>query len=194
VTVLHSKSKYSHEPTLLAGVFPGGRSVIWRDWYTHRVVVPTAGGPTRLQAPLGHINVHIRDKTVLLLHSKPAYTIAETREGPFSLLLSLGKDGSAFGSAYLDDGESFPPGPATRLQFLVPVGGGKLRVTPRGTFGIDQLLEKVVILGVPAKPKSVTVNGKKVIADSWKWIAETNEVTVQNIGGNLNRPLDIIWG
>ena len=41
---------------------------------------------TTLDAPLGHIPVHMREGAALLLHSRPAYTIAETRDGAYALL------------------------------------------------------------------------------------------------------------
>ena len=51
--------------------------------------------------------MHIRDGSALLLHAAPAYTIHDTRAGPYSLLVSQAADGYAFGTAYLDDGETF---------------------------------------------------------------------------------------
>ncbi len=101
------------------GIFPGRGQVIWRDWYTQERVNASIGTNTTLDAPLGHINVHIRDGAALLLHSSPAYTVEETRQGPFSLLVSLSSAGEAFGTAFLDDGVSFPPGPSTTVTFNV---------------------------------------------------------------------------
>ena len=44
----------------VSGVFPGRGAVTWRDWHTHaRVAAPTDGTPLVLDAPLGHINVHV---------------------------------------------------------------------------------------------------------------------------------------
>ncbi|KAJ7870218.1 hypothetical protein B0H13DRAFT_1634879, partial [Mycena leptocephala] len=41
------------------------------------------------------------------------YAVEETRQGPFSLLVTQSGNGSAFGSTYLADGVSDPPGPST---------------------------------------------------------------------------------
>ncbi|EEB88561.1 hypothetical protein MPER_13542, partial [Moniliophthora perniciosa FA553] len=56
------------------------------------------------------------------------YTIEETRQGPFSLLVSLSQSGDAFGSSYLDDGLSSPPGPNTTITFMV--SNKELNITP----------------------------------------------------------------
>ena len=85
--------------------------------WTHAVVDATPAGNTTLSAPISHINVHIRDGSILLLHQEPAYTIYETREGPYSLLVSLNTAGTASGNAYVDDGESYPPGANRILNF-----------------------------------------------------------------------------
>ena len=110
--------------TTVAGVFPGRGNTIWRDWYTHKAVnvSSTPGATVTLDAPLGHINVHIRDGSAILLHAKPGYTTTETREGPYELLVSLDKQGRAFGTAYVDDGESVPPTPHTNLKFWAEGG------------------------------------------------------------------------
>ncbi|TFY77203.1 hypothetical protein EWM64_g6809 [Hericium alpestre] len=86
------------------GIFPGRGQIIWRDWYTHEVVNATAGAPTTLAAPLGHIPVHVRDGAAILLHSQPGYTTNETRASPYALLVSLGVDGRAFGTPFRKPG------------------------------------------------------------------------------------------
>jgi hypothetical protein len=96
----------------VAGVFPGRGRSVWRDWYTHEVVDAAPGANVTLAAPLGHINVHVRDGAAILLHAAPAYTVAETRRGPFELLVTQAADGVAMGEAYVDDGESVPPTPS----------------------------------------------------------------------------------
>ncbi|KXN85898.1 hypothetical protein AN958_10740 [Leucoagaricus sp. SymC.cos] len=52
-------------------------------------LIANSGQPTTLPAPLTHINVHVRDGSVPLLHATPAYTIEETRKGSYSLLVCL---------------------------------------------------------------------------------------------------------
>jgi alpha-glucosidase len=174
--------------TSLAGIFPGRGSVIWRDWYTHDVVNATPGANTTLPAPLGHINVHLRDGSAILLHAQPAYTIEETRQGPFSLLVSQGADGKAFGTAFIDDGISNPPGPSKTLSF---VGSkGQLQIRAKGTFDIKQTLQDITILGVN-RPTTVTLQGETV--KKWAYFEAQQKLVISGVNGDLNEPVSLSW-
>jgi alpha-glucosidase len=173
--------------TTVDGIFPGRGSVIWRDWFTHDVVKTNSGKNTTLQAPLGHINVHIRSGSAMLLHAKPSYTTTESRGAPYSMLVSLGSDGKADGSAYIDDGESVLPTPSRKLAFKVD--GSKLTIGSEGDFKVDQKLDEIVILGVQ-KPRSFTVNGadKKFDYEDGK-----KKLVVKGCGLDLNRAVEVTW-
>ena len=120
------------------------------------MVNASIGVNTTLSAPLGTINVHVRDGSAILLHSQPAYTIEETRQGPYSLLVSQAADGYAFGTAYIDDGETVPPTPNSTLTFKAREG--ELTVAHHGTFEIIQKLDTITVLGAK-RPASVKLNG-----------------------------------
>ncbi|KAJ3574598.1 hypothetical protein NP233_g1666 [Leucocoprinus birnbaumii] len=170
------------------GLFPGRGNVIWRDWYTHQVVQTTPGQLTTLSAPLNHINVHIRDGSALLLHSTPAYTIEETRRGPYSLLISLSPNQQAFGTAYIDDGDSYPPGPNKTLTFISTEG--QLRLLSRGTYHVAQRLQEITILGVSARPHSVTFGDKSLP----QWIyQEALDKLVVVVNLDLNKEEVLQW-
>ncbi|KAH9475774.1 Alpha-glucosidase [Psilocybe cubensis] len=175
--------------TTVSGVFPGRGSVIWRDWYTHDVLKTTPGQPTTLSAPLGHINVHIRGGSVILLHAQPAYTIEETRQGPFSLLVSLNAQGLAQGSAYLDDGISNPPGPSRNLVFKATKN--ELTVSGSGGFQVGPKLQDITILGVGSKPKSVSANNR--IVSSWTYAPQQAKLVALGVNVTLNQPLTLKW-
>jgi alpha-glucosidase len=119
---------------------------------------------TTLSAPLGNINVHIRDGAAILLHLQPAYTIEETRQGPYSLLVSQTAEGYAFGTAYIDDGVSYPPGPNRTLVFQVQ--RGNVRIESHGSFEVRQKLREVVVLGT-TRPRKVSVGGGVVVGWSF---------------------------
>lgn len=173
----------------MLGIFPGRNGVIWRDWYTHGVVDANSGSYTTLAAPLGHINVHIRDGSAILLHAQPAYTIAETREGPYSLLISLSAEGQAFGTAYIDDGISSPPGPNKILTFTV--AKGQARISVDGPFDVVPRLQQVTVLGVDRKPSKVFLQGKSI--KDWKYIEKTEELIASDLDGDLNKSLSLVW-
>jgi alpha-glucosidase len=170
------------------GIFPGRGSVVWRDWYTHNVVDAPAGSNTTLSAPLGHINIHVRDGSAILLHAKPAYTIEETRRGPYSLLVSLTPDGHAFGSAYIDDGESDPPGPSKTVMFTAKEG--KLRIKSDGSFHVRQLVKDITLLGVE-KPKEVLIPGQKVA--NWQYMEAQRKLVMNGVDVDLNKGATLVW-
>lgn len=173
---------------LYLGLFPGRGSVVWRDWYTHDVVKSTPGTLTTLSAPLGHINVHIRDGAAILLHAQPGYTIEETRQGPYSLLVSQSSAGIAHGTAYIDDGISSPPGPSRILAFSAVKNA--VYISVEGTFRIAQTLANIAVLGVGASPSSVSLNGRKV--GNWTYAVQQAKLVVE-VNADLNQPISLQW-
>ncbi|THU98209.1 hypothetical protein K435DRAFT_885246 [Dendrothele bispora CBS 962.96] len=170
-------------------ILPGGDNVVWRDFYTHAAVSPTVGNTVTLPAPLGHINVHVRDESVILLHAKPAYTTEKTRQGPYSLLCSVGSNGQAFGSAFIDDGISNPPGDNTTITFTV--SNNTLRINPVGAFQITQMLQEITVLGVPdPETRNVSVQGRSL---AWTYFGNLRKLSITNVSIDLNEPQVIEW-
>ena len=182
--------------TTVSAIFPGRGTVSWRDWYTHARVpdAPTDGRPfnATLAAPLGHINVHVRDGAALLLHARPGYTTAETRAGPYALLVSADAHGRAAGSAYVDDGETMPPTPNATLAFAA--APGELRLTARGDYQVRSRLETVTVLGAGrAAPASVRVDGREVARGDWEFDAGLERLVVSRLSVDLNEGATLTW-
>ena len=184
----------------LSGHFPGRGKTIWRDWYTHEEVQQhTDGSPVELDAPLGHINVHIRGGSVILLRSRPGYTIQDTRKSPFKLLVSLSGDENATGWANLDDGVSVPladnarpSGSRTELSF--EAGSGRLTSKVQGGFKIEQKLEEIVVLGVRRKPTKVTILRRALNKNDWSFDQAKSKLAITIRGGiNLNAVIAVTW-
>ncbi|KAI0933026.1 hypothetical protein AcW1_000034 [Taiwanofungus camphoratus] len=172
------------------GIFPGRGRVVWRDWYTHDVVHAAVGTNTTLSAPLGHINVHVRDGSAILLHAQPAYTVAETRQGPYSLLVSLTTDGYAFGTAYIDDGESLPPTPNTTVTFTAKKN--ELYIIAHGSFDVTQKLDTITVLGAGQNiPTSVTIQSKQHV--DWEFSREKNKLSITGLDLDINVNTTISW-
>ena len=184
---LHYISKYDAAQRG-TGIFPGRGRTTWRDWYTHAVVNANVGTNTTLEAPLSHINVHIRDGSAILLHSQPGYTITETQASPYTLLISLSTDGYASGNAYFDDGETIPPTPNRTAEFHVK--SGSLRISSVGTFHVGPKLENVTVLGAQKPSKGVTANGKAV--KQWKY-TQQKELLISELEVDLNSDVTIEW-
>jgi alpha-glucosidase len=153
------------------------------------VVENVPGRPVTFASPLSHINVHVRDGSIILLHAKPAYTIEETRQGPYSLLVSQSSQGLAFGTAYIDDGISNPPGPNRILKFLST--SNEVVISAEGDFTIEQKLRDITVLGVNYEPTSVTLNGRMV--GNWTYAQRQNKLVAHEIDADLNVPLSLEW-
>lgn len=177
-------------------IFPGRCNVIWRDWWTHAVIPLSnnSGATTKvtIAAPLGHINVHIRGGSILLLHAKPAYTIYETRSGPYELLVSLDGEGNACGDAFVDDGDGAFDGTDLGKNLVFKAGGGKLSVrSGTGSYHIGQSLERVTVLGVGEKPQKVVVQGQGVTG--WQYDGTIGELDIGCFSVDLNGDVDVSW-
>ncbi|KAI0033893.1 glycosyl hydrolases family 31-domain-containing protein [Vararia minispora EC-137] len=169
------------------GIFPGRGNVVWRDWYTHEIVNATAGTNTTLDAPLGHIPVHIRDGAALLLHIQPGYTTNETRAAPYALLLALDGTGAAFGNAYIDDGVSNPgvDGTIANRSLTFTVGNGTLSVRGAGEFKVLQPVARVTVLGVSTPPTNVSENVT--------YEADLGRVNITGLALDLNEDTTLSW-
>jgi len=60
-----------------------------------------------------------------------------------------------------------------------------------GNYEIPQKLSTITLLAVTSKPGSVTLNGKTVSNVTYK--AETDEVIVGGLAGNLNEAWELKW-
>lgn len=99
------------------GIFPGiGQGTRWYDWYTLQEVKNVQPNENvTMNAPLEHINIHIRGGSILALQ-KPGNTTTATRTKPYSLVVAPDEHGQASGSLYLDDGESIDPVDKTLVE------------------------------------------------------------------------------
>lgn len=104
------------------------------------------------------------------------------------MLISLSSDLQAFGSAYIDDGDSFPPGPHKTLTFTGVKG--ELRLNSHGAFDIAQKLRDITVLGVPTRPRSVTLGNKTV--SGWTYDNASNRLIIQ-VDLNLNKQATLRW-
>lgn len=112
-----------------------------------------------MYATSSHINVHIRPGTVLALYKNPGYTVFETAQSPYTLLISLDDAGQAHGEMYYDDGETQWTDKAPGITVIFDVADGKLTTdVVHGTYSIPQRLTDIVVLGVSKKPSNVFSN------------------------------------
>lgn len=152
-----------------------------------QVLTPTDGKFT-FPAPLGHIPVALKSSSMLLLHAEPSYTIHETRQKPFSLLVSLAADGTAGGTAYVDDGESV--GSAFKLLGL-SASDNRISATTEGDYNVEQPLAMVTVLGVGQKPERVKFSG--VATTDFTYDQATQKLVVKGLAGDLNSAWELLY-
>ncbi|KZV87042.1 glycoside hydrolase family 31 protein [Exidia glandulosa HHB12029] len=170
------------------GIFPGLSSgTVWRDRYTHQLV-PRNSRTVTLDAPLGHINVHVRSGAALLLHATPGYTLSELRNGSYEIVVVLDEAGFASGKVYLDDGLSDPPGAHTYLHIEGRRDFVEL-VTRPSRWTIVPALQTVTVLGVKARPVEVHLRvmfGPRKALHNWTYEDELQRLVVNGLRIDLN--------
>ena len=148
-----------------------------------------------LAAPLGHIPVLVRSGAALLLHSQPAYTTRACAAAPYALLVSLGRDGRAYGTTLIDDGETQLPddilSPSRLLTF--DVQNGQVAITGQGTFGVDQPLDVLTVLGMDKAPRRVRVNGVVLSAPNWIYSPMVQRLVISGLSIDLNERAEVVW-
>ncbi|KZT24334.1 glycoside hydrolase family 31 protein [Neolentinus lepideus HHB14362 ss-1] len=86
-----------------------------------------------------------------------------------------------FGTAYIDDGVSYPPGPNATVTFSVC--SGKLEIKREGTYEVGSKVTSLTVLGVQ-KPNSVSILGKKVASEQWEYTAGVERNDLSQGSGN----------
>lgn len=141
-----------------------------------------------LDAPLGHLPVHIREGAAILTYSRPGYTIAETMRSPTTLVVFQAHDGYAFGHAYFDDGESMPPTPHRDVWFRA--SAGRIDIESQGDFEGVPRLESVTVLNAP-EPVRVRVDGREV--HDWEYLPTLQKLVIHGLDIDLKDRTVIEW-
>lgn len=147
--------------------------------FFHRRVYPAAtkGHNVTIDTPLDEIPLLIEGGNILPTRERVRRTSSLMWEDPFTLTVALGKDGSAKGQLYLDDGETyaFEKGEHVHraFSFTSSAKGGSLHCSAFSKYDSENHyakkiahvgVERIIILGAN-KPSLVTVAGKSVDFD-----------------------------
>ena len=148
-----------------------------------------------LAAPLSHIPVLVRSGAALLLHSQPAYTTRESATAPFALLVSLGRDGLAYGTALIDDGETLLPDdiPSPSRVLTFDVRDGQVVIAGQGEFAVEQPLDVLTVLGIGKAPRRVRLNGVVLPAPKWLYSPAVQRLVVSGLSIDLNGRAVVVW-
>jgi alpha-glucosidase len=108
-------------------------------------------------------------------------------------LVTLDTSGSAFGTAYVDDGESNPgvDGTIANRTLTFSVSGGTLSVQSTGDFEASQPVDSIVILGVGSAPSAVTVTGSTNATVTYN--ATLQRANITGLALDLNEGASLSW-
>ncbi|KAK8861244.1 hypothetical protein IAR55_002063 [Kwoniella newhampshirensis] len=176
----------------VSGLFPTSNGVFWVDWWTHKKVDTSGGENVTLTLPLGEIGVHVRSGSVILVYDQAGYTIADTREGGYGILVVLDGKGYAEGVAKVDDGASLPVTEQTCLTFTAK-NRSCLTSAPNGNYTIGGKLKTITIVGVWKVPKKVTFNGHVMDGHKVKYDSQTGTVRIKGVEGDLSSGWEVKW-
>jgi alpha-glucosidase len=197
MSTLPSKLNFFSAHTLEIGILPGHGQVIWRDWYSHATVnqenpPSTSGNGSNmvivdLDAPLGHIPILVHSPgAALLLHSQPGYTAHASAALPYAVFISLSREGNAYGTAIVGDGET----ETTQSRTLVFNAHDK---TPENStsgedvFEVVQPLGVITILGIDRAPKRVRMDGMVIPTRKWVFDSAVQCLVVSGLSIDLDR-------
>lgn len=168
-------------------VFPdaGGK---WRNVFDYSSLDVQPNTNVTIEAPLSTINVHLRPGKALLTHSKPAYTVYETAQSPFGLVVNLDYNGEAKQSFYLDDGAT--PAPAPNSTMTVCASNKTVKGSMEGQYKVSQNLAYVVVLDVKQKPNGVSVCGNEA---QFSWDSDKSILNVTGLSTDLNSGWELSW-
>jgi alpha-glucosidase len=202
--------------TTVGGIFPGmNAGEVWYDWYNQSVIAAQTSPNITIDAPLGHIPVYIRGGSILPTQ-QAGLTTAASRKNPWGLLVALSMDNSAMGSLYVDDGESLNPNATLSVEVSFPfyidfvlrsletntaqfqATTSTLTATPSGTYNETIALANVTIMGVTAKPSSVSFAGSN-LANGWSYNSTSKVLAVTQLDGYTksgawSAPWTLKWG
>lgn len=118
---------------------------VFYDWYTQAQVQGNGSYVTVADQQLTDIPLYLRGGSIVPLRAESANTTTALREKDFVLLIALGRNGTASGRLYLDDGVSLEQNGTTLVEFSY--ADGKLVAEGSFGYGVGVVVSSVTVLG-----------------------------------------------
>ncbi len=130
------------------------------DFTTFAPIVGNGSEVTLTDVNYTQIPVYIRSGTIVPLRVKSAMTTAELREQDLEVVIAIGRDGTARGNLYLDDGVSLVQESSTWITFTY----ANKTLSVDGSFGYqtESRLKQLRLLGIDSEPTTVMAGGERV--------------------------------
>jgi len=136
-------------------------------WYDFDTLQPTIGPCTvEIATPLSKVPVFYRGGKIVPTRQRQRRSTTQQANDPFTLFVAPDADGNAEGTLYLDDGKSFDYEKKNAydvIHYNLKRDGALTLTGSTKTHGYQTSvgIERIVIMGVSARPSSVTVAAGK---------------------------------
>jgi len=121
------------------------------DWYSGKRIEGQGRNIKVDGVGLTDIPLYLKGGVIVPLRTEGAMTTDELRQRDFELVVPVGKDGTAKGRLYIDDGVSLVQKGVTDVEFKY--AKGKLTVKGKFRFGGKLKIKKITVLGKGKKGK-----------------------------------------
>ena len=118
---------------------------VFYDFYTLKRIDGRGKSIKVTGQSLTDIPLFLRGGTIVPFRVKSGMTTQEVRKEHFELIVALGRDGTAKGELYLDDGESLHPDKVSWMTFAYD--GGQLSIDGVFEYEAESRIVKVTVLG-----------------------------------------------
>jgi len=176
------------------GYFPAGKFYSYFN-YTD-VIQSSTGQAVTLEAPISTIPLHIRAGYIIPTQT-PAYTVAETRANPYTLLVALQSDNAqATGDLYIDDGLSQDAPQQDYTYIKYQCGSKKLTATISGkvhSFGSTQKLDTIKLIGVTSQPSAVIFNSVQLGSSQVQFDKSQKLLTITSLTQPMVKEFVLSW-
>lgn len=181
--------------TSIEVTFPGHNEV----WYDVKGMRTFEGGSTNkfTDITMATVPVFQRGGSIIPYKFRLRRSSAQMANDPFTLLVALDNDAKATGELYFDDAISYDYERQHKfVHRLFSFGNNKLTsrtMEPKATFETKAWLERVIVYGVKAEPKSVKLEySKQSTMLEFNYDPNGRTLLIRKPGVNINVDFDLI--
>ena len=130
--------------------FPRAR---WYDLHTYTEMMET--GRVNVKTQENYVPAFIKGGNIITLQERQRRSSEMMKQDPFTLVVALGKELEATGKIFVDDGRSFGYKDGEYLEGIIEFKDGRLRYSVAHQGRFDNIIWKIVIVGLKKEPVHV---------------------------------------